>query len=75
MMTKAKQYKLRQLDNDLLIMEKQADEKGIDIDNLPAWQALVSLVTDYHMGDRRHSKSLLVEYGKLQKAVMKAIGV
>lgn len=74
-MTKTKQYKLRQLDNDLLIMEKQADEKGIDIDNLPAWQALVALVTDYHMGDRRHSIGFLVEYGKLQSTVMKAIGV
>ena len=75
MMTKTKQYKLRQLDNDLLIMEKQADEKNFDIDNLPEWQALVALVTDYHMGDRRHSKGFLMEYGRLQGIVMRAIGV
>ena len=74
-MTKVKRYKLRQLDNDLLIMEKQADEKGFPIDDMPEWKALVSLVTDYHMGDRRHSKGFLVEYGRLQNAVMQAIGV
>jgi hypothetical protein len=75
MITKTKQYKLRQLDNDLRIIEQQADDMGFPIDDLPEWKALNALATDYHMGERRHSKGFVYEYGKLQAQVLQAMGV
>lgn len=74
-MTKSKQRKLRQLDNDLLIMERQADAIGFDIDSLREWQELTALVVAYQWGERRHSLGFVQEYGRLQTKVMQAIGV
>ena len=74
-MTKSKKTALRSLDMDLRIIEKQADDMGFDIDNLPAWQELNALATAYHMGERRRSKSFVEEYGALQAKVMQAMGV
>ena len=73
-MTISKQHKLRQLDNDLLIIEHQADSIGFDIDSLPEWQELTALVVAYQWGERRYCHSFMVEYGILQNKVMKAIG-
>ena len=74
-MTKSKQNKLRQLDNDLLIIERQADVIGFDIDGLQEWQELTALVVAYQWGERRHSLGFVQEYGKLQKAVLAKMGV
>lgn len=73
-MTKNKQIKLRQLDSDLRIIEKQADAIGFDIDSLPEWQELNALATAYQWGERRHSLRFVQEYGRLQKAVLAQMG-
>ena len=74
-MTHSKRKALQGLDKDLRIIEQQADAIGFPIDDLPEWKALNALATDYHMGERRHSKSFVYEYGKLQAQVLQAMGV
>ena len=74
-MTKSKQHKLRQLDNDLLIIERQADAIGFDIDGLQEWQELTALVVAYQWGERRHSLGFVQEYGRLQAKVIQIMGV
>lgn len=69
-----KQYRLKELDKDLLYIERLADSRSIDIDNTPAWQALCAIVTEYHMGERRYSSRLLADYGKARVAVMLIVG-
>ena len=74
-MTNSKQKKLRQLDNDLLIMERQADAISFDIDGLQEWQELTALVVAYQWGERRHSLGFVQEYGRLQTRVLQIMGV
>lgn len=74
-MTHSKRKALQGLDKDLRIIEQQADTIGFPIDDLPEWKALNALATDYHMGERRHSKGFVYEYGKLQAQVLQAMGV
>ena len=74
-MTHSKRKTLQGLDKDLRIIEQQADTMGFPIDDLPEWKALNALATDYHMGERRHSKGFVYEYGKLQAQVLQAMGV
>lgn len=69
-----KQYRLKQLDMDLLYIQQIGDNKGINIDGLPEWIALCGIVTAYHIGDRRYSKGLILEYGKARQTVMAIIG-
>lgn len=69
-----KQYRLKELDKDLLYIEKLAENMGVDIDTLPEWVALNALVTAYHMNERRYCHSFMVEYGKARHIVMVIIG-
>lgn len=74
-MTHSKRKALQGLDKDLRIIEQQADAIGFPIDDLPEWKELNALATAYQWGERRHSKSFVSEYGKLQAQVLQAMGV
>ena len=69
-----KQNRLASFDKDLLDIERFADSIGFDIDNLAEWQALNAIVVAYHMGERKYSKSLMVEYGIVRHSVIVHLG-
>lgn len=69
-----KQYRLKELDKDLLYIERLADSRGIELDGVVVWIDLCAIVTEYHMGERRYSKSLIEDYGKARMAVMLIVG-
>lgn len=69
-----KQYRLKELDKDLLYIERLADSRGIELDGVAVWIDLCAIVTEYHMGERRYSSRLLTDYGKARMAVMLIVG-
>lgn len=69
-----KQNRLASLDKDLLDIERFADSIGFDIDNLAEWQALNAIVVAYHMGERKYSRGLIVEYGIVRHSVIVHLG-
>lgn len=69
-----KQYRLKELDKDLLYIERLADSRGIELDGVAVWINLCAIVTEYHMGERHYSSRLLTDYGKARVAVMLIVG-
>lgn len=73
-MATIKQNRLKALDKDLLDIQRYADNISFDIDSLKEWQELNAIVVEYHMGERRHSKKLIAEYGAMRYKVVTLLG-
>lgn len=69
-----KKYRLKELDKDLIYIQQLAESRGIELVGVAVWTNICTIVTEYQVGKRRYSKSLMKDYGKARVAVMLIVG-
>lgn len=66
--------RLTEYDASLLSLERAADRRGYAIDNDDLWKKMNQMVTDYQLGEVRHSPQFRNKFYALRRELGKRMG-
>ena len=73
-MFRTKDQRITDYDVNLCSLERAADRIGYDLDNDPQWKELNQMITDYQVGEIRHSPQFRNKFFAIRREICKCMG-
>lgn len=73
-MFRTKDQRITNYDVNLYSLERAADRIGYDLDNDPQWKELNQMITDYQVGEIRHSPQFRNKFFAIRREICKRMG-